>query len=135
MDDAVPVSVVERVGNLDRVAQSFVEPERASLKSVSERFTLEIFHNEKIDTVFATHVIERTDVRMIQARNSPRLALETLTELRIVRELFGKHFDRHGAVEPGVVRFVNFPHSARADRRDDLIRAQSFSRFERHDRK
>ena len=88
----------------------------------------------KSDAVFAAHVVEGTDVRMIQARNGPGLTLESLAELGVVRELFGKHFDGHGAVEPGVVRFVDFAHSTRAERRDDLIRAQSFSRFERHDR-
>lgn len=42
--------------------------------------------------------------------------------------MLGKNFDGDGAIEAGVSGFVDFAHTARADRREDLIRTEPASR-------
>ena len=39
--------------------------------------------------------------------------------------MFGKDFDRDGAVETRVARAVHFAHTSGADRREDLVGAEA----------
>jgi hypothetical protein len=66
----------------------------ASRPSSCQRFSFEILHHEEVGVVLLTDVVERADVRMIQARDGARLALEPLAELAISCEVIGEDFDR-----------------------------------------
>ena len=115
MHHALSMSLVQRVGDLDGVPQSLVERQGTFLQPVGQRLTLEVLHDQEVDPVLFTDVMERADVRMIQARDRTGLALEALLELGMVGEVSRKHFDGDGAIEPGVFGFVDFSHSARTD--------------------
>ena len=67
---------------------------------------------------------DREDVGMGECRDGFRLPLEARPPIRIGRDHVGQHLDRHIAAEPRVARPVHLAHSAGADGRTDLIRAE-----------
>ena len=64
---------------------------------------------------------------MARASRSKRFA-----ELRIGGERLGQDLDRDNAIETRVARFVDLAHAARAERRDDLVRAETGAGGKRH---
>src|ERR1700746_4007449 len=73
-----------------------------------------------------------TNVRMIQRRNYPRLALETRFQIRVFRKMLRQNFYGDVAAKPRIVRAINLAHSARTERRNDLIRTELGSNRESH---
>ena len=71
------------------------------------------------------HVVHGEDVRMVQSPDRPGFLLEPAQPLRIGRHRLGQHLDRHLASEPRVLRPIHLPHPARAERREDLVGAQT----------
>src|SRR5262249_1478886 len=70
-------------------------------------------------------VVQRTDMRMLEPRDIPRLALESLAALRIRRQARREHLDRDGAVEPRVPGFEYLTHAALADEGDAFVGAEA----------
>lgn len=97
-----------------------------------ERLTVEALHDEEVDAVVLCDVVKSLDMRVIQARHGSRLALETLAQCGILREVLGKDFDRDGAVESSISRLVTLAHAARAERRYDGVGTESALRCYRH---
>jgi len=98
MDDALSMSFVERSGHLDTVAKRLLQRERTFLQALGERLAFEILHDEKIDAVFGSDIVEGANVGMIQARHRPRFLLEALPELLVLGKLSRQNFQRHGSV-------------------------------------
>src|SRR5258708_8643159 len=69
---------------------------------------------------------------MIQRSQHLRFALDCGEPISIMRKGFGQSFDRYIAAEFGVVRLIHLAHPARPDGRDDLVGAESNSRFQTH---
>src|SRR5580765_5801703 len=65
------------------------------------------------------------DVRVIQRRESLRLALESGHAVRIGRERLREDLDRDGAFEARIAGFIHFAHAARPDGGDDLVWTQA----------
>ena len=126
MDDAVLVGLLERLRDLLRDGERFVEWDRAALQPVREVLALDEFHREEVD---ARGVVERGaleavdvgDVRVIERREQLGLALEARQALGVRRERGRQHLDRHVAVELRVGGAIHLAHPARAERRDDLV--------------
>ena len=74
--------------------------------------------------------LERVGVRQCGDRSC--LALEACDALRIGGEGRREHFDRDLAPKARVARAIDLAHSARTERSDDLIRAESCSSCQRH---
>src|SRR5205085_6908036 len=72
----------------------------------------------------ATEVMNRQNIGMRKRSHRPSLTFEARQRLRIVGETFGQYLDGHLTVQPGIARPVNFAHSARAERRQDFVRAE-----------
>src|SRR5258706_16428966 len=62
---------------------------------------------------------------MVERRNRARLAFELCAQIRIARKLARQDLDRDGAIEPRVPRAVDLAHAARAERREDVVRAEA----------
>jgi hypothetical protein len=58
---------------------------------------------------------------MIQARNSPRFALEALAPRWVFGEVFGQHLDGNVPIQPLVLRPVHLTHPSLADLFDDAV--------------
>ena len=66
---------------------------------------------------------------MIEAREDPRLALETTHAIGVAGKLRRQHLERHLAAEPGVLGAPDLAHPAGSERRDDPERSELLSSF------
>ncbi len=66
MHDALAVRVVEGGCNLNRDRDDLIEWDRASRETVSQRLTLDVLHDEKVDSGVMTDVGHGADVRMVE---------------------------------------------------------------------
>ena len=134
MDDARAVGLVERVADVDRVAQGVGRRQRTAGQLLGERLAFEILEHEKTNRVISERrsvgvrsvadVIERADVWVIERRDGARLPLEALASLRARGEGGVEHFDRDGSVKPRIAGAIDLGHPSRADEREDFIRAK-----------
>ncbi len=61
------MGLVEGVSDLGAVAQHLIGWQRAFLESLGQRLALEVLHHQEHRAVLLAHVVERADVRMVQA--------------------------------------------------------------------
>jgi len=78
------------------------------------------------------HVIEHTDVRVVQSGDSLRFALEARATVRVGADFGRQDLDGDRAVEARIAGFVDLAHPTRADGGEDLIRAEANTNRERH---
>src|SRR5262245_3953425 len=69
---------------------------------------------------------------MRERGDSARLALEPGERLGARGEFDRQHFDRDVAVQPGVVRAIDFPHAARTEDGHDLVLTETDAGQQRH---
>ena len=69
---------------------------------------------------------------MIHRRHGARFLLESAPPLGVGRDVGRQHLDGHGPIESRVAPLVDLAHPARADERDDLIRAEARAGREGH---
>ena len=126
MRDALPVRLVERVGDLGGDLQGLVERERALFKARGERLAVEMRHHQVVSAVDAADVVNTADVRMVQGRDGACLALETRSRKSVsLAGSAGEDLDGDGAIEPRVPRSIDFTHAARPKGGEDLVRAEA----------
>ena len=82
--------------------------------------------------VLFAHVVERADVRVVQAADGLGFALEAFPALRVVCEVFGKDLDGYRAVQTSVGGSIHLAHTTCANLRRDFVWAKSGSFRERH---
>ena len=68
-----------------------------------------------------------------QLRDRARFAIEPFAEQGIGGERGGEDLDGDGPVEPRVAGSIDLAHAARADRRDDLVRAEACTSGQGHE--
>ena len=71
--------------------------------------------------VVGADVVDRRDVRVVQAARRLRLLLEAPQPVGVLRVRRRQHLDRDVALQPLVARPVHLAHPAGADRREDLV--------------
>jgi hypothetical protein len=121
---ALTVRLVERVGDLRRQLERLADRQRAALQPVGERFALQVFHDQKVGLVFAADVVEHADVRVVQRRDRPRLALEALSHFGVIGKTRGEYFDGDGPFQSRVGGLVHLPHAALTNQGQDFIWTQ-----------
>ena len=62
---------------------------------------------------------------MVEAGDGPRFALEPRTQSWIGEQVRQESLDCDGPVQPRVAGFVDLPHPAGPERRDDLVGAET----------
>src|ERR1700686_1418079 len=122
----------QRLGDSDANLENFVQRHRTLTKALGESLTFEELHDQVVDAIVRADVIEMTNVRMVQRGNGPGLALHALLEFRRRRKMRSENFNRDRAVQAGIQRTVDFPHSAGAQRRLDFIGAEFRARGKGH---
>ena len=113
--------------------------ERATCETRGQRLAFEIFHHQEIDGLddarrviraagreraLAADVVQDADVRVIERRDCPRLALEALTQLRVGGQRTREDLDGDAAIEPRVTGSIDFAHAAGSERFDDFVRTE-----------
>ena len=104
--------------------EHLLERQCAFLQSLRQRLAFHAFHHQIIDTILTPHVVQHTNVRMIQAGDGFRFALEALLANGIAGKMCWENFDGNGALQPRVPRTIHLAHPARANRVQDLIGSQ-----------
>ena len=117
MDDAGAMGRVERVGDFDPKGERLVQRHGTLRKPVGQRLAFEELEDEEA----VADVEQRADVRVRELRDCPGFAVEPLPELGIGGERGRQDLDRHRAIEPRVTGSVDLAHSARAERRGELV--------------
>src|ERR1700730_17620949 len=107
------VGLVEPFTDPDSTLQDLFGRQRPSPQTIRQGLAFQILHDQVADAVLHTDIRKMTNVWMAQAGDRPRLSLETLFGLCIIREAGGKDLDRNCAVQPGVAGAVHLAHSTR----------------------
>ena len=124
VDDPRLMGLVQRIGNLDRMPQRALQRQRTFRERRRERLAIEVLHDEIGDAVLLADVVQRADMRVIELRNRPCLAVEPVTKLRIGRQRFREDLDGDGPVETRIAGLVDLAHAAFAQLVEDSIRAE-----------
>jgi hypothetical protein len=132
MDDAVGVSVLERVGQLPAETAHALRVEAPATEHPIQRLAVDQLHGEKGDAVGLTHLVYGADMGMAQRRRGPRLLDQPPRGVRVRSGVHVQQLERHGALKPRVVRPIHRPHAARADGCEDFVRTEPGTRGQAH---
>ena len=121
MNDAFVVCRLERIRDLACDWQSVAESERATSDDFRQRFAVDKFEDDAGDPAIRLEPIHSRNVRVIQRCKDFRFALKSRKPLGILGKYTGQDFDRDFTLQPRVARAIDFPHTARADQRDNLV--------------
>ena len=125
MDDVLPVRAVQGFGHLDAIRHGLVERNLFAREPLRQRLPFDILHDQEVNRALLPDIVQRTDIGVIQLRDDPGLALESLTKLRVVCERGLQDLDGNRAIEAGVTGPVDLSHAAGTDEGLDLIRAEA----------
>src|SRR5579864_6526379 len=126
MNDALAVSGVERIGNLDAEVEYGFIFQRFAENAVRQRLSLEILHGNKWLALVLPKVVNGTNIRMIEGGSGPRFAFKALESLRILCQAFRKKFERYTAAQAGVLGFVHDSHPSAAQFAKDAVMRDVF---------
>ena len=121
MHHTLVVGLIERIRNLDRMANRRLDRQRSLLEPIGERLAFDVLHDEEVDATLAADVVERADVRMVQTGNRTGFPLEALAGVWVAGHIRRQDFDRNGAVEASVSRLVDLSHPTCTNGREDLV--------------
>ncbi|OFW16004.1 MAG: hypothetical protein A3F69_02945 [Acidobacteria bacterium RIFCSPLOWO2_12_FULL_66_10] len=127
MGHTLPMRGVDRHGGLHRVSQRFVDRERTAEQPCRKRFSLEVLHDEEVDTGVVTDVVERTDVGVMKGRDDAGFAFEPRSGVGPIESGRRQDLQRDEPIEPRVARPVDLTHPAGSDRRQHLVGTEARS--------
>jgi hypothetical protein len=119
VDHPPAVRGIERAGDLDCDLQRLFDRHGSLAQPRFQALAFEILHHQELDRALAADVVQRADVRMVQAGDGPRLALEALGEVARA------NLDRNRPIQSRVARAKDLAHPPGTQRGDDLIGPQS----------
>ena len=70
------------------------------------------------------NVVDGEDVRVVERRRRPRLALEAHQSVGVGGDVRGQHLDRDVATQPLIPGPVDLAHPTRAEQSDETVRAK-----------
>ncbi len=132
MHDPARMRFVQGLGDLDSDLQRFLEGRRSPPQPVGQSFAFQMLHHQEADPVLRADIVQGADVRMIQRRNCPSLALHPLFEIEIVGEVCRQNLDGNIAPQPCIASAIHFAHAAGAERRQDFIGTELSARGQGH---
>ena len=125
MDDALLVRGFERLGDLLRDRQRFVEWNRAARDALRQVLALDEFHHQGGDVRRFLEAVDRRDVRMVEGREDFGFALKAREAIGIAGHRGGQHLDRDRPLQIRVGRAIDLAHAAGADLRGDFVDAEA----------
>ena len=128
VDDALLVRGLERLGDLPRDRERFIERNRSARRFGRPSPRLRRAPSPRMcRPATCLEGIDRRDAGVIERRERFRLALEAGDAVRVLEELLRQHLERDVAPELRVPGPVDLPHPARAERRDDVVGTEARS--------
>ncbi len=86
-----------------------------------KRLAVDQLEREERDAAGFFDRVDRDDIRVIERRGGPRLAIEPLAPVRIARQLAGQDLERDPPLQPRVVGEVDLAHPAFANELNDPV--------------
>ncbi len=80
MHHTTAVRFIEGICDLRSIPQHVFDRQRPSFESLRQHLAVDILHYEKQDAVLIPNVVQRTNMRMVQARDHFSLALKALPQ-------------------------------------------------------
>jgi hypothetical protein len=124
VDDPAPMGGRQRLRHFPGDAQRLLDARAAAREPLGQRLSREQFHDQEMDGARVTDVEERANARVGQAGDRPRLLVEAAEQVGVTGEIGPHDLESDLAVEPRVAGAVNFTHTTRTERRDDLVGPQ-----------
>ena len=124
MDDAFVVRGGKRVRHRRRDVHDPIDRHSTVRDRTIERLPFDQLHREKVNAGVFLNREDGDDVRMIEGGEGFGFAAETIETLAFRRHVGENHFQGDGTSEFRVGRAIDLPHSAGANRTDDLIVAE-----------
>jgi hypothetical protein len=132
MDDPLLVRGFERLGDLLRDGESFVNSNWTARDSSIQALAVDELEHEELLAVGLVQAVDRADVRMVQRSKNVGFAAEARKPLRVMRERLRQNLHRNVASELGVARAIDLAHAARAEGSEDFIRTEARADGLRH---
>jgi hypothetical protein len=133
MDNAVLVRGVERVGDLTREGKGLRDGQRYA-ESFGQRVALDELEHQRGHAGLLFKAVDGSDVRMVEGRERPRLALETHQSAWIFARGLRKDLDRHVAQELRISCAIHLAHAPGAESGLNLVLTEARSCRERRHR-
>ena len=135
MNDSVRVRGVETCGDLPGQRDRLSNRNRAARNPVRQRLAFDELHDEKVDALVGSDVVERADIEVLDGGDRPGLALEALQQAGFPRDVCRKNLDGDRAIEAGIARAVHLAHGAGPCQRLDLYGPSRDARRQCHQSK
>src|SRR6266540_2945431 len=126
------MSLGEPVGHLSGNREQFAQRKRTGIEQLPQRLSIHQLHDDERGGIALPDFVDGHDIGMVQGGDQTRLRLEALQAGRVGRQLGGQDLDRDLALKPRVPGAVNFPHPARPERAQHLVRAEPRNRGNGH---
>ena len=111
MNHSLLVRFFQRVGNVRRNPECFIDGQSIFSEALRKGFAFQILHYQIPGTVLFTDIVKRADMRVIEGCNRTRLTFEALLRLRVRPELFVENLYGNRAVQACVARSENISHA------------------------
>ena len=125
VDDPLLVRRFQRLSDLLRDGECFVDRHGTLRDAIRERWALDEFHHQRRHAIALLEAVNLRDMRVVQRRQDFGLTLESRQPLRVRRNRRGQHLDRNGTLQVGVRRPIHLPHAAHSDLGGDFIGAEA----------
>ena len=124
VDEPLRMSSVERIRDLrDDLERPGGSQHAFTSKHHAQVCALDVAHREVEARISLARVVDRDDVRMIEARGNPRLAEKALAESLVLGVTRSEDLEGNVPVEAAVVRAVDLSHATAADQLLDPVAA------------
>jgi hypothetical protein len=133
VDDAGAMRGVQSRRDLHPHGQHRTDRKRSLQKPLRESLSVGQLHDEEMPSGDLLERVKGGDVRVAHRGQRLCLALKARDALLVLEELVWQDFDRNLASELRVLRPIDLSHPARAERREDLVQAETGARGERHE--
>jgi hypothetical protein len=132
MDDVLLVRRFERLSDLLRDLERFLDRHRATSDPISERRPIDEFHHQRVYAIRVFEPMDMRDVLMVERCEHLRFTCEAGETLGIVREEVGQNFEGDVALELRVLGPIHLSHPASTEQGNDFVRADMTAHGERH---
>src|ERR1700691_3384183 len=121
MDDALRVSRVQRIGNLDAERKQRIQFQRTVADDMFQGRSVQILHDDERLAVPLANVVDGTNIGMIERRGGSRFAAKSLQRQPVLRNIFRKKLQRHEAVETSVLGLIDDAHASTTEFLDNAV--------------
>ena len=121
VNDAFRMRVAEGIGHFTGNAHGVVDWQLLfACEPIAQRLTIHEWHHVKQEAVYVAGIVQRQDVRMLQAGRGLDLGEKSFGAKRR-REIGVQHLERHLAAVPEIAREIHGGHATRANFTLDVV--------------